>query len=596
VSPERLEVTGIAASLGVAVGTVHVVPRTGRAPRRRAQDRAREVERLKAALEATRAELQIARDGLDEEMGLVLDALLLMHSDRLFVDATVERIERDGLVAEWALERTVASLKAPLLASTNRYFRERAEDLEHVGAHVLRHLRGDADRWMLPERELVLVAADLSPADAARLLGDPRVLAVVTETGSATSHTALLARALEVPAVVGARGLLDRIEGTPEAVVDALRGRVIVAPDEVERDAALDRGARFLRFASSLRDRAHEALRTADGDAVELLANIELPAEAGAACAHGASGIGLYRTEYLYLERGTLPDEETQLEVYRSVVEAAGTGPVVLRTFDLGGDKLPHGARTARGPNPALGLRALRLSLRRPALFRAQVRAVLRAAVSGDVRLLLPLVTTVDELRRARAIVEECARELEGEGVAHARVPVGAMVEVPAAALRAERLAREADFLSVGTNDLAQYTFAADRNDPEVADLADPLDPALLALLRATVQGAATHDRPLTMCGDMAADPLALPIVLGLGYRRLSTPLAALPFVQETVRRVDTRTLRALAAEALDLDSAHQVRALVRSRLDGSLGDLWTEQGLGSGAATSGSNDGPPLP
>lgn len=578
---ERLEVAGIAASLGIGVGTVHVVPRTGRAPRRRAQDRPREVERLKAALEATRAELQIARDGLDAEMGLVIDALLLMHSDRLLVDAAVERIERDGLVAEWAVERTIASLKAPLLASTNRYFRERADDLEHVSAHVLRHLRGDAERWTLPERELVLVAADLSPADAARLLGDPRVLALVTEVGSATSHTALLARALEVPAVVGVRGLLDRVEGTPEAVVDALRGRVIIAPDEVERADAVDRGARFQRFASSLRDRAHEPLRTADGVSVELLANIELPAEAGAACTHGASGIGLYRTEYLYLERGALPDEEEQLEVYRHVVDVAEQGPVVLRTFDLGGDKLPHGARAPKGANPALGLRALRLSLRRPALFRTQVRAVLRSAVGGDVRLLLPLVTTLDELRRARAIVDDCARELTSEGVAHRTVPVGVMIEVPAAAIRADRLAREADFLSVGTNDLVQYTFAADRGDAEVADLADPLDPALLSLLRIVVDAATAHDRPLTMCGDMAADPLALPIVIGLGFRRLSTPLAALPFVQESVRRLDTSTLATLVDDALELDGAPDVRSLVRERLGASLGDLWVEQGLG---------------
>lgn len=575
----RLEVSGIAASLGVVVGNVHLVPRVGRAPRRRAADRTKEVTRLRTALEATRAELQLARDGLDAEMGLVLDALLLMHSDQLFVGATVERIERDGIVAEWALERTVASLKAPLLASTSRYFRERADDLEHVGQHVLRHLRGDADRWVLPDRELVLVATDLSPADAVRLLGDPRVLALVTEVGSATSHTALLARALEVPAVVGVRGLLDRLEGAPEAVVDALRGRVIVSPDGVERDEALCRGLRFARFTRALRDRALEAPRTRDGVVVDVLANIELPAEAGAACAHGAAGIGLYRTEFLYLERGA-PDEDEQLAVYASVVEAAGDSEVVLRTFDLGGDKLPRQMGVPVGPNPALGLRALRLALRRPELFRAQVRAMLRAASRGRVRLLLPLVTTVDELRSARALIESCAQELEVEGLPYRRVPVGAMIETPAAAIRARCLAAEVDFFSIGTNDLVQYTLAADRADPEVAALADPADPTVLELLRRVVDASGVQPLPVTMCGDMAADPVALPLVLGLGLRRLSVPLAALPFVQETSRRLDTRTLPALVDEALACRSAQEVRALVCARLGAELGALWAEQGV----------------
>jgi phosphotransferase system enzyme I (PtsI) len=232
------------------------------------------------------------------------------------------------------------------------------------------------------------------------------------------------------------------------------------------------------------------------------------------------------------------------------------------------------------GPNPALGLRALRLSLRRPALFRTQVRAVLRAAAHGDVRLLLPLVTTLAELRAARALVEECVVELEHDGLPHQRVPIGAMIEVPAAAIRAERFAREADFLSVGTNDLVQYTLATDRGDSDVAGLADPLDPSVLALLAGIVEGAAMHDREVTMCGDMAADPLALLVVLGLGYRRLSMPLAALPFVQEAIRRVDAAELAALAADARLLDTAGEVRALVRARLMSELGALWREQGL----------------
>ncbi|MBX3250080.1 MAG: phosphoenolpyruvate--protein phosphotransferase [Myxococcales bacterium] len=311
-----------------------------------------------------------------------------------------------------------------------------------------------------------------------------------------------------------------------------------------------------------------------------MLANIELPSEAAAACAQGAAGVGLYRTEFLFLERGAAPDEDAQLEVYREVLRGAAPSPVVFRTFDLGGDKVPSGGahRAAVGQNPALGLRALRLALRRPDLFRAQVRAILRAGAEGDARLLLPLVTNVEELRLARSIVESCARELEAEGRAHARVPLGAMVEVPAAALLVDRLAAEVDFLSVGTNDLVQYTLAVDRCDPDVASLADPLDPAVLALLRIVAAGAG--EREITMCGDMAADPLALPVVLGIGFRRLSVPLASLPFVAEGVRRLDGASLAALAADAARASSAAEVRALVRERLSGVLGSLWTEQGI----------------
>ncbi len=579
----RLEIRGISASLGIAVGPSHVVPRLGRAARQQIRDRSEEVARLRAAIEASRGEIEEAKTafGGSEETRLVLEAQLLMYRDELLANGAIRRIESDGVNAEWALEQAVAEFMAPLEAASTRYFRERAHDIEHVGQHILRHLRGRQDRLALPEGPVVLVAADLSPADAVRLLGDSRVLGLVTELGSSTSHTALLARALEVPAVVGTGTLLDRIDAAGVTViVDGLRGRVVLEPRDEEREYAAKRGERFRRFASELRNKADEPVTSKDGEVVEILANIELPAEAIAARAHGAKGIGLYRTEFLFLDRDDVPSEDEQAGVYGDVVATFGERPVTFRTFDLGGDKLPRSVRLAPGPNPALGMRAIRLMNVRPEILRQQVRAILRAAKSGTVAFMFPMVEGPSTFRMLRGLVQACASELDAQGVERGLPTIGAMVEIPSAALLARELALEADFLSVGTNDLVQYTLAVDRGNAEVAAMADPLHPAVLRLLAHVVQCSQATETPVTMCGDMAADPVALPVVLGMGYRRISLPTVSLPFAQELVRRVKLETLASLALEVLESSSAAATRSLVRERLEGTLGGLWAEQGL----------------
>ncbi len=573
----RETVLGIPASLGIGVGQSFVVPRPGRALRRHVSDREAEVERLRAAIEEGRAEIERARDALagESEVSLVLDAQLLLHSDAMLADAAYRLIRESGVGAEWAVEQTVETLSAPLRASTARYFRERAEDVAHVGRHLLRHLRGDGELTLPSSREVVLIAADLSPAEAARVFAESGLIGVVLESGSATSHTALLARALEVPAVVGARGVLDRVLSGDVVVVDGIRGRVLVGPDDEERQSADDRAGRYRAFARGLLERRAEPVATKDGVEITVRANLELPEEIELAQTHGARGVGLYRTEFLLLHRGAAPDEEQQLALYRSVTEEMAPAPVVFRIFDLGGDKLPPGQRLARGPNPAMGLRAMRLLRRRPELLRTQVRALLRAATAGDLRIMFPMIGGLADLREAKAFVERCARELAAEGVDH-RVPsLGCMVEVPAAALRVSRLAAETDFLSVGTNDLIQYMLAADRTDPEVAEVASPLDPAVLTLLGQIARG--SEGTSLAMCGDMASDPLALPLVLGLGYRSLSVAVGSLPLVLEVIRQLDLSELSALAAEACEADDAQAVAALVRERCGGPLEKLWRE-------------------
>lgn len=577
----RSERPGIPASLGIAVGPAHVIPRMGGASHHKARDAAVESERLRMAVEASRAEIETAKDAFvgDGETSFVLDAQLLMHRDDALLNAALRHIVRDLLNAEWALEKAVDALKAPLEAAGSKYFRERALDITHMGQHILRHLRGGLDRLELPDGKVVIVATDLSPADAVRLLGDPRVRGLVTEIGSSTSHTALLARALSVPAVVGVGPVLDGITNGCDTIVDGLRGRVVLDPRDEELEDATKRGKRFRRFASELRAKSEEPARTQDGVAITLMANIELPAEAMAARAHGAQGIGLYRTEFLFLDREDVPSEDEQIQVYRDVIDACGERPIVVRTLDLGGDKLPARWRVEAGANPALGLRAVRLTLHRPELLRTQIRAVLRAAQHGTLDLMFPLVEGPARMRELRGIVESCRAELIAEGTEYAEVRIGAMVEVPSAALLAEELAREADFLSVGTNDLVQYTLAVDRGNADVARWADPLHPAVVRLLAMIAKGAG--ETPLAMCGDMAADPVALPVVLGLGYRSFSVPATSLPFAQELVRRVDASELRSLADALLETaPDARTARAAVAETLAPMLGELWAEQGV----------------
>jgi phosphotransferase system enzyme I (PtsI) len=583
----RTVLSGIAASHGIAVGKARLFGRSLlRVPRRRIrpEDAPLEVVRLREAIDASRREIEDARAVLgahaDADYQLVLDAHLLMHGDALLVDTTVETIEREHLCAEWALRRTVESLSSQLSASESEYFRARAADVNQVGLHILRSLTGDRITLPVLDEPVVLVTDDLSPAEAARLAESP-LLALVTEHGSASSHTAIVARALGIPALVGVPSATDHIGDGDRVVVDALRGEVVLCADEGERDEALERSRRYRAFTAGLRSRAEEQARTADGARVVLAANLEIPAEAAAAAGPESGGIGLYRTEFLYLGRDQAPTEEEQRAIYADVLAMMKPRPVTFRTFDLGADKLPTDRRFPRGPNPALGLRGVRLLMTHPRLFRAQIRAVLRAAAEGNARLMFPLVGSLADLRGARALVEEVITELEAEGVEHARVPVGVMIEVPAAALLAEALAEECDFFSVGTNDLIQYTFALDRTNPRVATLAESLDPALLKLLAMTAEAASDRDIDLSMCGDMASDPFALPIVIGLGFRSLSMPTTAIPLANAIVRRIDAKEAEAAAREALDLSDARRVHELIRARFSDALSDLWAEEGIG---------------
>ncbi len=582
-SCRRQVLRGIAASPGIAVGRVCLFERGNvYVPRRyiARDDTLAEEARLHASIEASRSELQSLRDSMiGREQRLLIDAQLMMHRDELLIDSAIELLRERSINAEWALAQTISRFADQMRGASEEYFRERAGDIEHVGERILRKLTGVASNFPAVPSDGVIVADDLGPADAAQLLRST-ARGIAIDLGSATSHTAILSRALDIPAVVGV-GSLSRIAAADDVViVDGFRGEVVLWPTDEEQAIARARGERFRAFTRGLRERADPVPHTRDGLPITLYANVELPAETALAIQEGASGIGLYRTEFLFLDRQVPPDEEEQSKIYTDVAQVMAPRPVVFRTFDIGGDKL-HGKHPASDLlNPALGLRAIRLGLQHPELLRTQLRAMLRASTQGDVRIMFPLVTGVEELRKARAILEEARLELHQEGVATAEVRVGVMIEVPAAVMIADVLAAECDFFSVGTNDLVQYTLAVDRGNPRVAHMASVLHPAVLRLLDLTRSAARHAGIDLAMCGSMAADPIALPIVLGLGYTELSADLAYLPLVRAVTAATDLGLAQRTAQEALACATVRDVKRLIIERFDDALGELWREQGV----------------
>ncbi|WP_272977031.1 phosphoenolpyruvate--protein phosphotransferase [Deinococcus geothermalis] len=562
--------SGIAASPGLGVGPAFVVrpPDLG-FETRGGQDPVAERARLNAALAASRAEIEHVRERvrahLGDEEAAIFDAHLLLLADPE-LETAIEAGLRDGLNAEAALVGASDTFIAMFERLEDAYLRERAADLSDVRNRVLAHLLGrpPADLAAL-SAPAVIVAHDLAPSDTAQL-DRSLVRGIVTAVGGRTSHSAIMARALGIPAVVGVGEALSTVPSGAVLLVDGDAGRVTVNPDAGEVAAAETWMRRAKEERTRLTALVGRAGRTADGMRVELAANIGSPADLGLALENGAEGIGLYRTEFLYLGRDTLPSEEEQYGAYRTVLEGMAGRPVVIRTLDVGGDKALPTLNLPPEENPFLGLRAIRLCLARPDLFRVQLRALLRASVHGDLRVMFPMIATVQEFRQARALLDEERARLTAQGVPVAdHIQVGMMVEIPAAAVLARQFAREVDFFSIGSNDLIGYTLAADRLNEQVANLYQPLNPAILALIAQTCAGAAAEGRWVGVCGEMAADPLALPLLVGLGVTELSMSAPALLPRREQVLALDAGKARELAAQALTLDTAQEVEAAVRA-------------------------------
>jgi phosphotransferase system enzyme I (PtsI) len=532
-----------------------------------------EVLRLQRALEASAGQLEAIKDRLSREVGAphayIFDAQLLMLRDPMLGDRAAELVRRDAVNAEWALRTVSESLHALFREFSDAYLRERSTDLDDVVGRIQLNLRGSADAptlARLPE-PVVLVARELRPSGAAELDWE-RVLAIVTDVGSATHHTAILARSLGIPAVAGLKQATRLVPSGAVVAVDGLRGEVVVEPSPAELRALRAAQERYRAEDERLRGTRKLAARTTDGVAVRLEANVEFPEEAPTAQLYGAEGIGLFRSEYL-LGRGLrFPDEDQQLDVYRRLIEQTHPHPVTVRTWDVGGDAL--GLIGPSSPNPALGERALRLLRRSREPFRVQLRALLRAAAHGAIRVMFPFVSGLAELRLALELLEQAKGELRAEGERFREdLPVGLNIEVPSAAVVADRLAASVDFFSVGTNDLIQYLLAVDRSDPRVAGLYEPLHPAVLRTLSGIARAAAAADRPVAVCGEMAGDPLHAVLLVGLGFRELSMAPSAIPRVKEALRSVTAAQAHELAARALELGSGAEIEGLVREALPG---------------------------
>jgi len=555
--------TGFAASPGVAVGELRRLHAPALAvPPGEASDADVELDALDTALRATATAIAGQRDGVaalaGEDDARIFDAHLLFLRDAALLEPARAAIRDRHSTAARAWHDAVETVGATWDGLDDGYMRARAIDLRSVGQQVLAHILGVEMPAVRLDAPGIVVAGDLTPADTAGL--DPETaLGIVAAHGGPTSHAAVLARALGIPAVVGVgTGALSIPEGTILAV-DGARGEVRVAPpaDDLARFEA-ERRLRLERLAR-LRETSSQPATTRDGTLVEVAANVGGPGEVAAAVAAGADGVGLFRTEFLFMQRDTLPDEHEQEAAYRAASEALGDRPLLVRTLDAGADKPVAALRQAPEANPFLGVRGIRLGLARPDLLQAQLRALLRVAADHHIRVMFPMIATTDELAQARAAVER-ARAATG---VDADMEVGIMIEVPAAALTAAALAAHADFFSIGTNDLTQYTLAADRGNELVARLNDPLHPAVLRLIALTVEGAETHGRWVGVCGELAGDELAAPLLLGLGVRELSMAGAAIAAVKHAVRSTTLDDARALAARALGCPSAAAVRNML---------------------------------
>jgi phosphotransferase system enzyme I (PtsI) len=587
-APPSISLKGIAGSPGVSVGPALVVGDPRAVYTRRHIHTAQmpeEIERVRVAVDAAKRTLKDVsarlQSGPAHDTTSILDAYLVMLSDPLLHETIERKIRDEKKCAEWAVASASEEISKLFVKDDpnerDAYIVERRHDVEFVADRLLRALMGEpAAPIHRLGRPMIIVARDLSPADTAAMVREPAI-ALVTEVGTRTSHTAIMARALEIPAVVGAAEALLNIRTGDIVIVDGLRGEVIVRPSAMAVEEALARSERHLAFARGLLSARNQPCLTACGVSVALRANVELPAEAILALDHGAEGIGLYRTEFLYIDRLTQPDEDEQYELYRAVIEAVAPRPVTLRTFDIGGDKFASSFQLPAEMNPALGLRAVRLALSQPNVFMTHLRAMIRASAHGVVRIMIPMVAGIHELREVRKLFEKSIRDVDARGLARAEhIPLGVMIEVPSAAIMADVFAREAEFFSLGTNDLIQYTLAIDRTSRSLAALASPFDPAIIRLIDTVAKAARAATIPISICGAMASDPLAATILLGLGLRELSMEAAAIPEIKETLRRVSVAECEAVTQAALLSDTADEVEGLLARAFAPRLYDLLT--------------------
>jgi len=566
-------IQGIGASPGIIIGKAYLLERFKvRLPQKRINPEQveGEIKRFHNAVEESRGQLtEIKEKILDTEVrkhSFILDVHLMILDDEMLLQDTVDKIQKKKVNAEWALDLTLEKLDAAFQAIEDEYLRERRSDLHYVAARIFRNLLGKKhDDITKIKGKVIIVAHDLSPADTLQM-NLKYVAGFITDIGGKVSHTAILSRSLGIPAVVGLEVATSLINGGDPLIIDGETGEVVINPTEEVSQSFLERKRRIKSFEREILKYASLPAETRDGVRVRLQANIEMVEEISSAKIHGAEGIGLYRTEILYLNRKDLPTEEEHFQIYRRLVEDIYPATATIRTLDIGGDKFLPDYSKNNEMNPALGLRAIRFSMKETDIFKTQLRGILRASAHGKLRILFPMISGMEEIQQAKAILEEVKK-----GLMKAKIPfdqeieIGAMIEIPSASVTADLLAREVNFFSIGTNDLIQYTLAVDRINEHVSYLYEPLHPAILRIIRGVVQSAHQAGIPVAICGEMAAEPAYALILLGLGLDEFSMNPVSIPRVKKVLRMSRFEETRSLVEQLFQFSTASESECFVRN-------------------------------
>jgi phosphotransferase system enzyme I (PtsI) len=553
---EMRTIEGIPVSPGIAVGKVTVwkndliLPPLRRIPASRVE---KEIEKFSGALQRAEKKILETRDSVTSTVGKkygeIFSVHLLLLKDHRLHESTVKYIRKERMNAKYAFHLSLQNVLNLFGRPGEELFEERKRDILDVADRVFSYLANSGEKTSY-DYEVIIAAHDLSPSQTANL--DPRrIIGIATEIGSETSHTAIMAKALEIPAVVGCGELTELLKEEQTVVLDGFGGKVIMDPTPSVIKKSKARQTEFLKKKKSFFLMKRVASQTKDGVSISLLANIALPEEANTALKYGAQGVGLYRTEYLFMNREDVPGEEEQYHSYQKVVQAMKKKPVIIRTLDIGGDKFVSHFEKPRELNPLMGLRAVRFCLGNPEIFRTQIRAILRAGAAGNMKILLPMISTLDEVWRTKEIISGVVKDLSKKKKSFSELPVGIMIEVPSAALLAESFAKETDFFSIGTNDLIQYTMAVDRVNEKISYLYQPFHPAILLLLKNTVEQALQAGIEVSICGESASIPEMVLFLVGLGLTRFSMTSSMIPEVKQIVRSIFFEKARAAAQEAI---------------------------------------------
>ena len=566
---------GVPASGGIAIGPAYVYHPEGFSVSRRnlkTEEVKDELDRYQAALKKTRAQISEMEEKMKEKLGREHAAIFQAHQvvldDPLFMEEIPGAIQSRRLNAEFLLNEALEKFKAVMESLEDGYFRERGGDIQDVSSRLMRNLDGrEKDELKKLDREVILITNDLKPSDTVTMSTDI-IKAFCTDVGGRTSHVAIVARSLALPAVVGMKTITSEIQEGDMVIVDGNKGLVVVnpLPQTLKQYERLKES--YEAFQKSLETLKSLPAKTPDGHQVTLAANIEIPQELDELARHGAEGIGLYRTEFLFMNREEIPAEEEQYLAYKDLATKTGVNPAILRTLDLGGDKFLSHLNPFQESNPFLGLRAIRLCLKRPEIFKPQLRAILRAAAHGPIKIMFPMISTLAEIRESKVILNQCIQQLKKEGqVFRSTIEVGAMIEIPSAAIIADLLIQEVDFLSIGTNDLIQYTLEVDRVNESVAYLYDPGNPAILRLIKMTVDACHKAGKWVGMCGEMAGDPVFVPLLLGMGLDEFSVSVSVIPEIKKVIRMMPFNKAKEIALAALQMKTSDEVLNLIRDNV-----------------------------